>query len=357
MPVASISLARPLEEISDELGRSFGEYGFAVVRDHGIPQDLIDQAEDMAKAFFALPEEVKRGYHIPGGGGARGYTAFGTEIAKDAKVHDLKEFWHVGRTLPAGHRLAAFMAPNVWPAELPGFRETFEQLYLEFEKAGGRILTAIAMHLGLAPDYFVDTVKDGNSVMRLLHYPPLPADAPEGAIRAAAHGDINTITLLLGAEEAGLQLLNKQGEWLNVSPPKGALAVNIGDMLDRLTNSRLRSTTHRVVNPSSERARHSRYSMPFFLHFRPDFLIEALPQCVAPGEVPQPPITAHEFLQKRLREIGLACVALIGPNRFADSVPRGPANRNERGVTPLYVLQRSNGCGGNQLTRLLVFFL
>lgn len=304
--LASISLEQPLTEISDELGRSFAEYGFAIVRDHGIPQQLIDRAEGLAKAFFALPEETKKAYRIAGGGGARGYTPFGTEIAKDAKVHDLKEFWHVGRTLPEGHPLSEFMAPNIWPSEIPGFEETFEQLYAEFEKAGDTILRAIAMHLGLADDYFVATVEDGNSVMRLLHYPPLGDDVPKGAIRAAAHGDINTITLLLGAEEAGLELLSKQGEWVPVSPPKGALAVNVGDMLERLTNNRLRSTTHRVVNPGGEAARRSRYSMPFFLHFRPDFVIEPLEQCLAPGDEPAPPITAHEFLLQRLREIGLA---------------------------------------------------
>jgi len=304
--IASISLARPLAEISGELGRSFAEYGFAVVRDHGIPQDLIDRADHLAKQFFALPEAVKRGYHVEGGGGARGYTPFGKEIAKDAKVHDLKEFWHVGRSLPAGHPLADYMAPNIWPDGIDGFRETFEQLYAEFEKAGDRLLRAIAMHLGLETDYFVPTVADGNSVMRLLHYPPLGDDVPEGAIRAAAHGDINTITLLLGAEEAGLELLNRQGQWVPVSPPQGALAVNVGDMLDRLTNSRLRSTTHRVVNPGGEAARRSRYSMPFFLHFRPEFVIEPLASCVGEGEQTAPPITAHEFLQQRLREIGLA---------------------------------------------------
>lgn len=303
--LASISLARPLPEISDELGRSFAEFGFAIVRDHGIPQELIDRAEDMAKAFFSLPEETKRQYHKPGIGGSRGYTPFGTEIAKDAAVHDLKEFWHVGRTLPEGHPLSNVMAPNMWPAEIDGFTETFQQLYSEFEAAGDRILRAIALHLGLAEDFFVSTVKDGNSVMRLLHYPPLGDDAPEGAIRAAAHGDINTITLLLGAEEAGLELLNKQGEWVAVSPPQGALAVNVGDMLDRLTNSRLRSTTHRVVNPGGAGAKRSRYSMPFFLHFRPDFMIEALPQCVSAGEVAPEPISSHDFLQQRLREIGL----------------------------------------------------
>src|SRR3990167_4159568 len=236
--IAVVSLDQPLASIADELGNSFAEYGFAVVRDHGIPKDLIDRAEAISKAFFALPEETKRAYHLPGGGGARGYTPFGTEKAKDALVQDLKEFWHIGRTLPEGHPLAAYMAPNVWPTEIPGFRETFSELYLAFEKAGLRVLEAIALHLGLERDYFTATVEDGNSVMRLLHYPPLSDDAPEGAIRAAAHGDINTITLLLGAEEAGLELLTNQGDWKAVEVPDGALVINVGDMLDRLTNSR-----------------------------------------------------------------------------------------------------------------------
>lgn len=306
--IASVSLARPLADIADELGRSFAEFGFGVVRDHGIPADLIARAEAMSKQFFALPDDVKRAYKIEGGGGARGYTPFGTERAKDAKVHDLKEFWHVGRDLPAGHSLAEYMAPNVWPSEVPGFRETFEELYAAFDKAGGTVLRAIALHLGLAEDFFDPTVEDGNSVMRLLHYPPLDSAEAEGAIRAAAHGDINTITLLLGAEEAGLELLTRQGEWLAIDPPEGALVVNIGDMLDRLTNGKLRSTTHRVVNPKGEAAHRARYSMPFFLHFRPDYVIETLPGCIdseSNSDVP-PPISSHEFLLQRLREINLA---------------------------------------------------
>ncbi|WP_435416884.1 2-oxoglutarate and iron-dependent oxygenase domain-containing protein [Parerythrobacter aurantius] len=306
--IASVSLDQPLENIADELGRSFAEFGFAIVRDHGIPQDLIDRAEAMSKAFFALPEETKLQYKIEGAGGARGYTPFGTEKAKDARVHDLKEFWHVGRTLPADHPLAEYMAPNVWPDEVAGFEETFEQLYAAFEQAGLRVLEAIAIHLELDPKFFDDTVRDGNSVMRLLRYPPLEGKEAEGAIRAAAHGDINTITLLLGAEEAGLELLTRQGEWLAVNPPPGALAVNIGDMLDRLTNGKLRSTTHRVVNPRGEAAYRARYSMPFFLHFRPDFVIEPLASCgrEVTGNEPQPAISSHEFLLQRLREINLA---------------------------------------------------
>ncbi|RXZ64214.1 isopenicillin N synthase family dioxygenase [Pelagerythrobacter rhizovicinus] len=305
--IASVSIARPLSEVSEEIGRSFEEYGFAVIRDHGIPADLIAKAEDLSKAFFALPDEVKRAYHIPGGGGARGYTPFGTEKAKDASVHDLKEFWHVGRSLCEGHPLAEYMAPNLWPTEVAGFRETFEELYAAFETAGARVLEAIALHLGLPQDWFAKTVEDGNSVMRLLHYPPLTGADAEGAIRAAAHGDINTITLLLGAEEAGLELLTASGEWKAIEVPEGALVVNIGDMLDRLTNGKLRSTTHRVVNPRGEAAYRSRYSMPFFLHFRPDFTIETLESCVDPDSphTRPEPISSHDFLMQRLREINL----------------------------------------------------
>jgi len=305
--IATVSLAQPLEDIADDLGRSFAEYGFAVVRDHGIPQDLIDRAEATSKEFFALPEEVKLGYKVEGGGGARGYTPFGTEKAKDAKIFDLKEFWHVGRSLEAGHPLSEFMAPNVWPKEMPDFEPTFTELFEAFETAGGRVLEAIALHLGLERGFFAPTVEDGNSVMRLLHYPPLGPDAPEGAIRAAAHGDINTITLLLGAEEAGLELLTKSGEWHAVEVPEGALVINVGDMLERLTAGTLRSTTHRVVNPRGAGAQRSRYSMPFFLHFRPDYMIDPLPSCAAKceGDVPEP-ISSHDFLQQRLREINLA---------------------------------------------------
>ncbi|SIN59817.1 Isopenicillin N synthase [Parasphingorhabdus marina DSM 22363] len=291
---------------SRQIGDSFSDWGFAVVADHGIPQELITRAEEMSRAFFALPEDVKRRYFVEGGGGARGYTPFGTEVAKDQTVHDLKEFWHIGRDLPDGHAFAAFMDANIWPDEVNGFRECYLELFAAFDKAGARILEAIARYLELQPDFFVDTVRDGNSVLRLIHYPPVPEDSP--AVRAAAHEDINTITLLIGAEEAGLELLDKQGNWRPVTPGPGELAVNIGDMLQRLTNNRLPSTTHRVVNPAPERRGHSRYSMPFFLHFRPDYLIETLPQCVGsnhPDLYPEP-ITAHQYLQQRLREIGLA---------------------------------------------------
>ena len=306
--IASVSLRdaeRDPRSFAEKLGRSFEDYGFAIIADHGIPEELIHRAEDKAKAFFALPDDVKRKYLIEGSGGARGYTPFGIETAKGARAHDLKEFWHVGRDLPEGHAFRNHMPDNVWPEEVPSFKDTFQELYASFDKAGLQILKAIARFLAIDEDYFIDTVRDGNSVMRLLHYPPIEGE-PGSHVRAGAHEDINTITLLLGAEEAGLELQTKDGRWIPVSPKPGELVVNIGDMLQRLTNGQLRSTSHRVVNPPRERWGHSRYSMPFFLHFRSDFLIEALPGTVPVGEQPKwPPITANDYLQERLREIKL----------------------------------------------------
>jgi isopenicillin N synthase-like dioxygenase len=306
--IASVSLkdaGTDPDRFAQRVGHSFEEYGFAIIGDHGIAEALIRDAEEKAKAFFALPDETKRKYHIAGGGGARGYTPFGIETAKGATAFDLKEFWHVGRELAHGHPFRDHMPDNVWPSEVPGFRETFEELFATFDRTGLKILKAIARYLKIDEDYFIDTVRDGNSVMRLLHYPPIQSEAGSN-VRAGAHEDINTITLLLGAEEAGLELLTKDGRWIPVSPKPGELVVNIGDMLQRLTNGRLRSTTHRVVNPPPERRCFSRYSMPFFLHFRSDFLIEALPGTVPAGEQPRwPPITANDYLQERLREIKL----------------------------------------------------
>ncbi|HSQ98306.1 MAG TPA: 2-oxoglutarate and iron-dependent oxygenase domain-containing protein [Sphingomicrobium sp.] len=290
---------------AQKLGRSFKDYGFAIIAGHGIPEELIRRAEAKAKAFFALPEEIKRKYLVAGGGGARGYTPFGIETAKGAKAHDLKEFWHVGRDLPEGHKFRDHMPDNLWPDEVPSFKATFQELYATFDRTGLGILRAIARYLKIDENYFEDAVRDGNSVLRALHYPPQPQPTGEH-IRAGAHEDINAITLLLGAEEAGLELLTKDGRWIPVSPRPGELVINIGDMLQRLTNGVLRSTSHRVVNPAPDRASHARYSMPFFLHFRSDFLIEALPDTVPAGEEPKwPPITADDYLQERLREIKL----------------------------------------------------
>ena len=311
-PSASVPTLSLADQVADPagfaaaFGASFQRFGFAIVADHGVSADLIRRAWDDTRALFALPDAEKRGYFVDGGGGARGYTPFRTEIAKGASAVDLKEFWHVGRELGAGHRFAGQMAPNVWPNQPAGFRDTFIDLFAAFDAAGDRLLSAIARHLGLSPDWFDPAVKDGNSVLRLLHYPPIAADA-DGE-RAGAHEDINLITLLLGAEEAGLELLDRTtGHWLSIKPPEGAMVVNVGDMLQRLTNNVLPSTTHRVVNPPPERRGHSRYSMPFFLHPAPDFLIETLPGCVTaanPDGYPVP-ITAHEYLHERLVEIGL----------------------------------------------------
>lgn len=304
--ISSISLdldAQDLPRLAEQLGQSFQNTGFAIIDDHGIDAALIERAEEISRQFFALSEDVKRRYHLQNGG-ARGYTPFGTEKAKDADQVDLKEFWHIGRELPDDHTYRALMPANIWPHEVDEFRDVFLQLFAAFDRCGLRILRAIASYLNLDKDYFIGTVRDGNSVLRLLHYPPVPAHSP--SVRAAAHEDINTITLLLGAQEAGLELLDRDGIWQQVKPKDGQLVVNIGDMLQRLTNNHLPSTTHRVVNPAPERASLSRYSMPYFLHFRPDFIIETLEHCKEDNINHYPdPISAHDYLLQRLKEIGL----------------------------------------------------
>lgn len=288
------------------MGESFARHGFAIVCDHGLDAALIGPALEATKTFFGLPEAIKRRYRVAGGAGQRGYVPFGVEAAKDAHEADLKEFWHVGRELPEGHRYRPYMPHNLWPEEVASFRGDVYALYETMDELGCDLLESIALFLGLQPDFFREPVRDGNSVLRLLHYPPTPPRA--AGVRAEAHEDINVITLLLGAEEAGLQLLTRDGEWLDIDPPSGALVVNIGDMLQRLTNHVLPSTTHRVVNPAPERAHAPRYSVPFFLHFAPDYLIETLPNCISvdnPNRYPAP-ITAQDFLYERLREIRLA---------------------------------------------------
>jgi isopenicillin N synthase-like dioxygenase len=305
-PVSFSRFASDFTGFSKDLGNSFARYGFAVICDHGLDQGRIDAAIGDTKAFFALPEAAKLEYKLPVSG-QRGYTPFGVETAKGEVHYDLKEFWHVGRDLPAGHRFADHMAPNVWPdADIRGFREHVGWLFAALDTMGLKVLEALAVYLGLDRHFFDPTVDEGNSILRLLHYPPVPKDGPH--IRAAAHEDINVITLLLGAEEAGLEVLDRDGAWLPINPPPGALVCNIGDMLQRLTNHRLPSTTHRVVNPKPERRGFPRYSTPFFLHFNSDYLIETLPNCVDaahPDRYPTP-ITADDYLQERLREIKLA---------------------------------------------------
>lgn len=289
---------------SQDLGGSFARYGFAVISDHGLPEARIEAAIAAAKAFFALPEETKRAY-VTGVGGQRGYTPFGIETAKDAQHFDLKEFWHMGRDLPQGHPYRASMPDNVWPAEVPEFHAEIAWLFNTLDGLGRKVLEAIATYLKLDRHFFDATVDQGNSILRLLHYPPVPKDGPN--IRAGAHEDINVITLLLGAEEAGLEVLDRDGEWLAINPPAGSVVCNIGDMLQRLTNHVLPSTTHRVVNPAPERRGFARYSTPFFLHFNPDYEIATLESCIDAAHPDRglAPITADAFLHERLREIKL----------------------------------------------------
>lgn len=303
-PVSFKGYQADFEAFSRALGDSFRRYGFAVISDYDLDQGRIDDAIDAAKRFFALPEAVKTQY-VTGVGGQRGYIPFGIETAKGADHYDLKEFWHMGRDLPPGHRYRAQMPDNVWPAEVPDFHEKVAWLYGALDGMGVKVLQAIAHNLGLPRRQFDEAVREGNSVLRLLHYPPIPMDAT--GVRAGAHGDINAITLLLGAEEGGLEVLDRDGRWLPINPPPGCLVINIGDMLERATNNVLPSTIHRVVNPPPERRGVPRYSTPFFLHFAPDYEIRTLPGCATPenpDRYPEP-LTADEFLHQRLREIKL----------------------------------------------------
>lgn len=287
------------------LGLSFRETGFAVITDHGLDQTVIDTAVQKTKAFFALSETEKSSYYNKANGGQRGYTPFGTENAKGRSTADLKEFWHTGRAGKPGAPHADSMLPTPGVLEVPGFDAATQGLFDALDSMGQTILKAIALHLELEEDWFTPRVREGNSILRLLHYPAQTTPPPPGSERAAAHEDINVITLLLGADEAGLQVRHRSGQWLGVNPPPGALVVNVGDMLHRLTNGVLPSTTHRVVNPSAERSAHPRYSTPFFLHFTPEVLITPLAHCVAEGERALPPVTAYDYLMERLREIGL----------------------------------------------------
>ena len=290
-----------------ELGAAYREWGFCGVSHHGISARAIDGAYQVFKEFFALPEQSRRKYHVPGSGGARGYTPFGIETAKDSQYPDLKEFFHIGRELPEGSRYEEFMAPNVWPTEVSGFREHAYGLFLALDALGLRVLSALALHIGLPEDFFVDKTNFGNSILRPIHYPPISLpDIPN--VRAGAHEDINLITLLVGASAAGLEVKARNGDWVPFTAEADTIVVNIGDMLQRLTNHVYPSTTHRVVNPPGAAARQPRYSTPYFLHANPDYLIETLPGCISADNPNRydAPITANDYLMQRLREIKLA---------------------------------------------------
>lgn len=299
--IASVPLLSLADGMSDDfaraLGQSFRDFGFAMVTGHGVDDALVARGWAATRELFAMPVEDRTAFVDRQGSGQRGYTGFGVEIAKGGDRPDLKEFWHVGResdTLPN----------NIWPAAIAGFRDTMLALYDALESTGNALLGAIATDLGLPRDWFEARVEGGDSILRLLHYPPLAPGIT--GLRAAPHEDINLITLLLGADEPGLQILGRDGGWIDIAPPPGALVVNVGDMLQRLTNHVLPSTSHRVTNPEGLAARRSRYSMPFFHHLRGDVVIDALPQCVtADNPRREPPITAGDYLAERLREIGL----------------------------------------------------
>jgi len=274
-------------------------FGFVILKDHGVDKALLARAYALAADFFHRPPAEKQAY-IVGGDGQRGYTPFGREHAKDCALPDLKEFWHVGREA-AGESVEGF-APNVWPDAPSGFRETFLALYDALEWAGHVMLEALTEPLGLDPDYFRDLAVGGDSILRILHYPPVPDDAPAGSLRAAPHEDINLITLLVAANGAGLELLDRQGRWLPVETAPENIIVDAGDMLARITNDVIPATTHRVVNPDGPNE--SRYSMPFFLHPRPDAVLSCIESCRGDG-AKHSDITAGAFLRRRLEEIGL----------------------------------------------------
>lgn len=288
-----------------ELGHAFEDVGFVSVANHGIPDDLIADLYRLVQAFFALEEQQKRKYEVPGLAGQRGYTSFGKEHAKGFDAPDLKEFFQYGQTVSDGDAIAKEYPTNVSVTDIARFDETLLNAYRHFEKSGGALLSAIAEYLGLDTHYFDPHLHNGNSILRCIHYPPITHE-PKSAIRAEQHEDINLITLLVGASADGLQILNKQGEWVGVTSLPNQIVVNVGDMLQRLTNNMLKSTTHRVVNPPREMWHTSRFSMPFFLHPRSEMSLACLDRCIDSAHPKAyADITAGEYLEERLREIGL----------------------------------------------------
>jgi isopenicillin N synthase-like dioxygenase len=289
----------------NKLGKAYEEVGFVAVKNHGIADGLIADLYQYVQQFFAQPSAVKKEYEIEGLAGQRGYTSFGKEHAKGSDAPDLKEFFQFGQMVPAGDPLKTEYPDNVEVGAIPQFNPTFEAAYRAFEKSGKSLLQAIALYLGLDEFYFDPFINKGNSILRAIHYPPITQE-PRSAIRAEQHEDINLITLLVGASADGLQILNKQEEWVAVTSLPEQIVVNVGDMLQRLTNNRLKSTTHRVVNPPREKWGSSRFSIPFFLHPKGSMSLACLDSCIdARHPKAYPDATAGEYLDERLREIGL----------------------------------------------------
>ena len=287
------------------LGKAFEEVGFVAVKNHGISDELIEKLYRYIQDFFSLPAEKKKSYEIPGLAGQRGYTSFGKEHAKGSEAPDLKEFFQYGQTVPNDHPLKSEYPDNVKVNDIEGFNETLLKAYRAFEKSGKLLLQAIALYLGLDEHFFDDKIEEGNSIVRAIHYPPITTE-PKSAIRAEQHEDINLITLLVGASASGLEILNKQNEWVPVTSLEDQIVVNVGDMLQRLTNNKLKSTTHRVVNPPRELWHTSRFSIPFFLHPKSSMDLSALKECIDENHPKAfEDITAGEYLDERLKEIGL----------------------------------------------------
>ena len=285
-----------------DVGKTFQNVGFVAIKNHGISKPLIDTFYAAAKAFFYLETTAKTNYEIPGLAGQRGYTSFGKEHAKQSKAADLKEFFQIGQVVKGNDSIKESYPDNVYVEEIPSFTQLGDELYAAFETVGNHLLEAIAIYLNLDPDYFRSRTFNGNSILRAIYYPPIQAE-PMSAIRAEQHEDINLITLLVGASSGGLELLSK-GEWLPVVPENDEIVVNVGDMLQRLTNNYLKSTTHRVVNPPKEQWGEERLSIPFFLHPRHTMDLTCLGSCSKNGASYEP-ITAGKYLEERLIEIGL----------------------------------------------------
>lgn len=288
-----------------DLGNAFTEIGFVALKGHLLSPSLQENLYTQIRAFFDLPFEVKKKYEIEGIGGQRGYTSFGKETAKGQTTADLKEFWHFGQYVEDAPALAASYPENVWVDELPEFNTIGKETYQQLEATAAYVLQALAEFLDLETDYFNPFIKNGNSILRPIHYPPI-TEEPKDAVRAAAHGDINLITLLMGAQGAGLQVLNNQNEWIDALAAPDELMINVGDMLSRLTNNRLKSTIHRVVNPPREEWGNSRFSIPFFMHPISEMPLNCLPNCVDDlHPIGFDDITAGAYLEERLIELGL----------------------------------------------------
>ena len=293
------------EEFVQSLGKAFQEIGFCAVKGHLLSDDLVERLYKQIKLFFDLPYEVKAKYEFPQYSGQRGYVSFGKESAKGSKHGDLKEYWHFGQYIEEEEKEKYNYFPNIHVEELSEFNEVGREVYSTLEKTAKHILRALALYLNIEEDYFDQYIKNGNSILRPIHYPPILED-PKEAVRASAHGDINLITLLMGAHGKGLQVQHSNGEWIDAVASEDELMINIGDMLSRHTNNLLKSTVHRVVNPDRELLKKSRYSIPFFMHPISEMKLNVLESCIS-DESPKSfdDITAGDFLNERLVELGL----------------------------------------------------